>query len=328
VSRISFLAKAVALGRLRPVRHTHVRYLGIGLITLFATCYFYLHPHLWPFLSRRTDSSLAISLYSVGGMLVLLGCVVSVNPPKTVPWKAAGVAAFLILFYAGFVVTKEQATRTTLAAIDAKNASSLDASNKQKYDEDVRLLNARITGMTDAIVALSKGSKDPKWGELLNHLDRKSAPRFSLDLLSVTTSFPPTPGTTSVALAKFHVIATNVGETPAHGWEIQIAMKDVTGGRYVMEPMVAGGKIPDDIEVNHSQIFTSNNPVIIPAGCGPQIIRVWMRYADLLHPKQQPITQTIWRRWGGWNNPNSVNEISGHDLQPIERMFYDLPTPQ
>jgi len=130
-------------------------------------------------------------------------------------------------------------------------------------------------------------------------------------------------------LARFYVRATNRGETPAHGWEIQIAMMDYTGADFVLKHMVTDGTAADDIEPNEAQIFSNNvYPVVIPLGCGPQIIRVWMRYRDFRYPKNPPLTQVIYRTWGGWNNPNLITEISEKDLKPIETMFLRIPTPQ
>jgi hypothetical protein len=163
---------------------------------------------------------------------------------------------------------------------------------------------------------------------------RKEPPRFSLDSLSVTISFPQlAPGaTTNTALAQFHVIATNAGDSPAHGWRIQIAMMDQTGMRFVLGQREVKGEVPDDTEPGRSQVFANNYPVVIPAGCGPQIIRVWMKYEDALNPNHDPSPQVFYRRWGGWNNRDSVTEVDAKDVKdvkPIEAMFArDFPMPQ
>jgi hypothetical protein len=198
---------------------------------------------------------------------------------------------------------------------------------------------AKSKGTRDAIEAMAKGSHDPRWGELLsrmNHTQRgatptKEPPRFALDSLAVTTSFPPLAhgASTSIALAKFHLIATNVGESTAHGWKVQIAMMDVSGARMVPNLMEAKGGVVDDTEPGRSQVFSINFPVVIPAGCGPQIIRVWMKCGDAINPKDDPVPQVFYRRWGGWNNPDSITEVDANDVKPIEAMFaHDFPMPQ
>jgi hypothetical protein len=290
-----------------------------------------------------------MALYAVGGIFVLLGFAVSVSPPKTAYWKAAGVVAFLVVFYAGFVVTKEQATRMTLAAEGAKAASisaatdrETDIKDKAQYGANLRSLQDEMKGMKDIVEAYARGSNDPKWSQLLAQVNAvtkanaikvtaKEPPRFALDSLSVTTSFPPVPpgGSTSTALAKFHVIATNVGESTAHGWRIQIQMEDQTGGRYVLNSMEAKGSVADDTEPGRAQVFSTGVGMVIPFGCGPQIIRVWMKYGDLLNPAIDLPPQIFYRRWGGWNNPNSVTEVRAEDVKPIEAMFArDFPMPQ
>ena len=137
---------------------------------------------------------------------------------------------------------------------------------------------------------------------------RKEPPRFSLDSLSVAISFPPmnSDTTPSTALARFHLTATNVGESPAHGWRVQVAMMDATGGRMLKNPMEANGGVADDTEPGRSQSFSNNFPVVIPLGCGPQIVRVWMKYGDSLNPKHDPPPRVFYRRWGGWNCGISV----------------------
>ncbi|MGD0798871.1 MAG: hypothetical protein ABR910_14230 [Acidobacteriaceae bacterium] len=66
----------------------------VALLLFCALWHFYLHPHLWPFLSKQSDSFLAIALYVAGGLLALLGIVVSFNPPKTGSWKGASKDSF------------------------------------------------------------------------------------------------------------------------------------------------------------------------------------------------------------------------------------------
>lgn len=292
-----------------------------GLL-LFLAWHSYLHPHLWLLLSRVTDAFLALALYGVGGLFVLLGCLVSVSPPKTNLWKTAGVIAFLLLFYAGFVITKEQATRTLLAAQAAKLASDMDAQNKKDYDTDVNSLRGEIKGTKDAIESVAKGSQNPKWNELLARLDTKEPPRFELEQISIQTL-----GNDPTKASQVRMVIKNAGGTAAEDIQYQIAVWDWRGNR---EPSLIRDSVDTIVEPGNG-IDMQPFPIMIPQYTSDQLVRIWLRYKDVGHPERKPIVQTIFRDWNGTRGgvSSSVFNLLSGDPKKAEDFFNkQVPIPQ
>lgn len=131
------------------------------------------HNLTFVFPSTYSDSFLAVAVYLLGAAFVLLGCYVSVLPPKSSGWRIGSAVVFLTLAVMGFVVTKEQARRSAKAAEEAATASKVDSTNKMQYDKDVTSLRGELHGTHDAIEALARGSGNPKWGQLLSRLDSR-----------------------------------------------------------------------------------------------------------------------------------------------------------
>lgn len=113
-------------------------------------------------------------LYVIGAAFVLMGCIVSVYPPKSRPWQAVSVACFFLIFYFGYLVTTEQAKR-------AQNASDQVQKAQQEAKDKETEVNGKLDGVLLAIESIAKGSQSsPKWDNLVSQLRAmQSAPASS-----------------------------------------------------------------------------------------------------------------------------------------------------
>jgi len=136
--------------------------LAFGVLLIAFSCW---HWHHLPIaeIHSLTDQGLTYGLYAIGTGLTGLGVFVSIKPPHKALWHSASALLFALLAISGFLILREQTSRTARTA-------EIEAARDSASDQNIRDFKFELDGVYKSIKSVAEGSGDARWKSIISQI--------------------------------------------------------------------------------------------------------------------------------------------------------------